>query len=146
MRIYTACTYACKHIAAARTYAHIYRRGNRRIWHFQFCSHCRVVEVIQSHGEHVAMYDRDSRNPHCRACARERSPVSPARGGWIFIGSHVFCVARKCDVACAWICIPAFYLAFSLSPPSSPLPDGECILKLFALSGFALSHACKRGA
>lgn len=57
-------------------YIYIYRRGNRRIWHFQFCSHCRVVEVIQSHGEHVTVYDRDSRNPHCRECARERSPVT----------------------------------------------------------------------
>lgn len=49
-----------------------------------------VVEVIQSHREHVAVYDRDSRNPHCRACARERSPVALVdTRGRIFIGSHV---------------------------------------------------------
>lgn len=44
----------------------------------------RVVEVIQSHGEHVAVYDRDSRNPHCRACARERSS-----GVDFYRGSHI---------------------------------------------------------
>lgn len=71
-------------------YIYVYRRGNRRIWHFQFCSHCRVVEVIQSHGEHATVYNRDSRNPHCRACARERSPVTfVGTRGRIFIGSHV---------------------------------------------------------
>lgn len=51
--ISTTCTYTCKHIAGT-VYAHIYNLGSRRIWHFQFCSHCRVVEVIQSHGEHAA--------------------------------------------------------------------------------------------
>jgi len=69
---------------------YVYRRGNRRIWHFQFCSHCRIVEVIQSHGEHVTVYNRNSRNPHCRACVREKSPVTlVGTRGRIFIGSHV---------------------------------------------------------
>lgn len=74
---------------------YVYRRGNRRIWHFQFCSHCRVVEVIQSHGEHVTVYNRDSRNPHCRACVREKSPVTPLdTRGRIFIGSHIVSYAN----------------------------------------------------
>lgn len=49
--------YICAYIYAY-TYIYIYvytDRGNRRIRHFQFCSHCRVVEVIQSHGENTLL-------------------------------------------------------------------------------------------